>query len=198
MLITHEGKSPRIDPTAYVAPNAVVCGDVTIDAGARVLFGAQLIAEGGSMAVGAECIIMENAVLRSTARHDLVIGNNCLVGPNAHVVGCTVEDEVFIATGASIFHGARLGKGCEVRVNGVVHVASSVAPGDTVPIGWVAVGAPARILPPDEHDAIWKIQGPLNFPLTVYGIDRSEADMVRITRAVARALAGHAHDDVES
>lgn len=198
MLITHEGKSPRIDPTAYVAPNAVVCGDVTIDAGARVLFGAQLIAEGGSMAVGAECIIMENAVLRSTARHDLVIGNNCLVGPNAHVVGCTVEDEVFIATVASIFHGARLGTGCEVRVNGVVHVASNVAPGDTVPIGWVAVGAPARILPPDEHDAIWKIQEPLNFPLKVYGIDRSEADMVSITRAVARALAGHAHDDVES
>lgn len=197
MLISHQGKSPRIDPTAYVAPNAVVCGDVTIAANARVMFGAQLIAEGGSMKIGAECIILENAVLRSTTRHNLVIGNNCLVGPNAHVVGCFVEDEVFIATGASIFHAARLGKGCEIRVNGVVHVASHVAPGKTVPIGWVAVGAPASILPPDDHEAIWKIQEPLNFPLKVYGIDRSEADMVGITRVVADALGTHAHDDVD-
>lgn len=198
MLITHEGKTPRIDPTAYVAPNAVVCGDVAIGPDARILFGAQLIAEGGSIEIGAECIVMENAVLRSTARHDLFIGNNCLVGPNAHVVGCTVEDEVFIATGASIFHAARLGRGCEVRVNGVVHLESQVAAGDTVPIGWVAVGSPAKILPPGEHEAIWKIQEPLNFPLKVYGIDRADADMVRITRRVAEALAGHARDDFET
>lgn len=198
MLITHEGKSPRIDPTAYVAPNAVVCGDVVVGRDTRIMFGAQLIAEGGSMEVGSECIVMENAVLRSTARHDLVIGNNCLVGPNAHVVGCTVEDEVFIATGASIFHAARLGRGCEVRVNGVVHLESQVEAGDTVPIGWIAVGSPARILPPGEHDAIWKVQEPLNFPLKVYGIDRDDADMVRITRRVAKALAGHAGDEIKT
>lgn len=197
MIITHEGKTPRIAPGAWIAPNAVICGDVTIGPGARILFGAQVIAEGGSIAIGKECIVMENAVLRSTARHSLRVGNNCLVGPSAHVVGCTVEDEVFIATGASVFHGAHLGKGCEVRINGVVHLKTHVAPGGTVPIGWVAVGDPAEILPPDAHDRIWAIQQPLNFPLTVYGIDRAEADMVKITRRISEALDGHRGDIVQ-
>jgi len=194
MLINHQGKSPRVHPSAYVAPNAAVCGDVLIGPGCRILFGAQLIAEGGSISIGTECIVMENAVLRSNARHSLRIGNNCLIGPHAHVVGCTIEDEVFVATGASIFHGARLGKGCEVRINGVVHLKTHVVPGDTVPIGWVAVGSPASILPPNEHEKIWEIQKPLNFPLTVYGFDRSEADMVKITRRLSEALGSHAHD----
>jgi len=194
MLINHQGKSPRVHPSAYVAPNAAVCGDVVIGPGCRILFGAQIIAEGGSISIGTECIVMENAVLRSNARHPLKIGNNCLIGPHAHVVGCTIEDEVFVATGASIFHGARLGKGCEVRINGVVHLKTHVVPGDTVPIGWVAVGSPASILPPTEHERIWEIQKPLNFPLTVYGFDRSEADMVKITRRLSEALGSHAHD----
>jgi carbonic anhydrase/acetyltransferase-like protein (isoleucine patch superfamily) len=84
-LITHQGKSPRVHATAYVAPNAAVCGDVVIGAGSRILFGAQVIAEGGSIEIGAECIVMEKAV------------------------GCAIEDGVFVATGAAIFHGARLG-----------------------------------------------------------------------------------------
>lgn len=167
MLITHNGKTPRIHSTAYVAPNAVVCGDVEVGAHTRILFGAQIIAEGGSISIGAECIIMENAVLRSGSRHHLTMGNNCLVGPQAHLAGCLVEDEVFIATGAAILHSARLGRGCEVRVNGVVHVKSQFEDGETVPIGWVAVGSPARIFPPDQHEAIWRIQEPLNFPLAV-------------------------------
>jgi len=194
MILTHLGKSPRIDPSAYVAPNAVVCGDVTVGPGCRILFGAQVIAEGGSIAIGAECIVMENAVLRASARHPLAIGSNCLVGPNAHVVGCRIEDEVFIATGAAIFHGAQVGRGSEVRVNAVVHLKTRLAPGATVPIGWVAVGDPAEILPASEHERIWAIQKPLDFPLTVYGLAREEADMVKITRRLADALGSHRED----
>jgi carbonic anhydrase/acetyltransferase-like protein (isoleucine patch superfamily) len=167
-----------------VAPNAVIGGDVTIGEHCRIMHGAQIIAEGGAIAIGNECIVMENAVLRSNARHSLSIGNNCLVGPNAHVVGCHVEDEVFIATGAAIFHGATVGRGSEVRVNGIVHLKTILPEGTTVPIGWVAVGDPATILAPDQHENIWAIQKPLNFPLTVYGIDRGDADMVKITRRV--------------
>jgi carbonic anhydrase/acetyltransferase-like protein (isoleucine patch superfamily) len=158
------------------------------------MYGAQVIAESGSISIGRECIIMENAVLRSSARHPLSIGNNCLVGPNAHVVGCTVEDEVFVATGASIFHSARLGRGSEVRINGVVHIKSHLAAGETVPIGWVAVGSPARVLPPSEHERIWEIQKPLNFPLTVYGFEQSEATMEKITRRLSEALRSHVSD----
>ena len=107
---------------------------------------------------------MENTVLRSTALHSLSIGNNCLIGPNAHIVGCTIEDEVFVATGAAVFHSAHLGKGCEVRIHAVVHLLTHVAAGVTVPIGWVAVGNPARILPPSEHNKIWEVQQPLELP----------------------------------
>jgi carbonic anhydrase/acetyltransferase-like protein (isoleucine patch superfamily) len=195
MLITHDGVSPRIDSTAWVAPNAVICGNVTVGPGCRVMFGAQVIAEGGSITIGRECIIMENAVLRSSARHSLSIGHNCLVGPNAHVVGCTVDDEVFIATGAAVFHSAHLGKGSEVRINGVVHLKTHLAAGATVPIAWVAVGNPAQVLPPSEHERIWEIQKPLNFPLTVYGFERSDATMEKITRRLSEALGSHASDE---
>jgi carbonic anhydrase/acetyltransferase-like protein (isoleucine patch superfamily) len=195
MLIKHNDISPRVDPTAWIAPNAVICGDVTIGPGCRVMYGAQVIAEGGSITIGRECIVMENAVLRSSARHALSIGNNCLVGPNAHVVGCTIEDEVFIATGAAVFHSARVGRGSEVRINAVVHLKTRVAPGDTVPIGWVAVGDPAKILPPDDHEQIWELQKPLNFPLSVYGLERSEVTMEKITRRLSEALGSHASDE---
>src|SRR5262249_21805419 len=130
MIIKHDAATPRIDPAAWIAPNAVICGNVTIGPDCRVMFGAQVIAEGGSIGIGRECIIMENAVLRSSARHSLSISNTCLIGPNAHVVGCTLEDEVFIATGAAVFHAARLGKGSEVRINGVVHLKTRLAAGE--------------------------------------------------------------------
>jgi len=198
MLIAHEGKKPVVDPSAYVAPNATLCGDVKVGAGCRILFGAQVIAEGGSsIRIGDECIVMENAVLRANPKHPLRIGNHCLVGPTAHVVGCTLEDEVFIATGAAIFHGAHLHKGCEVRIHGIVHTRSRVEAGDTVPIGWIAVGDPATLLPLEDHERVWEILKPLNFPLTVYGFDRTEADMVKITRRLSAALASHRDDVIE-
>lgn len=194
MLIEHLGKSPVVDSTAFVAPNAVVCGDVRIGPGARILFGAQIIAEGGSISIGQECIVMENAVLRSSAAHPLTLGSNCLVGPNAHVVGCTIENEVFLATGCAVFHGAHIGAGSEVRIHGVVHLKTRLVSGTTVPIGWVAVGNPAQLFPAGEHDAIWKVQEPLNFPLTVYGFERSEASMIKITQRLSQALASHLGD----
>lgn len=185
MIIPFQGQTPRIDPAAWIAPNATLAGDVTIGPGARVLFGAQLIAEGGAIHVGAGCVVMHNAVLRSTPGHDLWIGDHCVIGPQSHLVGCRLEGEVFVATGAAVFHGAVIGRGSEVRIHAVVHVNTTLDAGATVPIGWVAVGTPAQILPPDRHDAIWAVQAPLNFPLTAYGIPREQADMPGIAGALA-------------
>lgn len=199
MIVTHLGKRPRIDPSAYVAPNAVVCGDVAVGAGCRVMFGACVVAEGGSVELGENCIVMENAVVRSTGRHSTKIGSHCLIGPHAHLVGCQLEDCVFVATGASVFHGARLGYGAELRVNGVVHLRTRLAAHAVVPIGWVAVGDPAQILPPDRHNEIWAAQKPLDFPRFVYGVERppeGESNMQEITRRLSEALAGHAGDAV--
>ena len=105
-----------------IAPNAVICGDVKIGKNVRVMFGAQIIAESSPITIGDHCIILENAVIRGTDKFPVSIGNNCLIGPNSHLAGCIIEDNVFIATGASIFHGAKLMSGSEVRINGVVHL----------------------------------------------------------------------------
>ena len=63
MLIKHEGVSPQIDPAAWIAPNAVVCGNVTIEEGCRIMYGAQVIAESGSISIGRESIIMELSLI---------------------------------------------------------------------------------------------------------------------------------------
>ena len=64
MLIEHAGRRPQVDDSAYVAPTAVLCGDVRVGAGSRILFGAVLTAETGSIEVGERCIVMENALVR--------------------------------------------------------------------------------------------------------------------------------------
>src|SRR5262245_6096589 len=196
MLIEHVGKRPRVDPAAWIAPDATVCGDVTIGPGARVLHGARLIGEsGGAIRIGRDCIVMENAAIRASRRHPCTIGDHCLIGPQAHVVGATLEEQVFVATAAAIFHGARLERGVEVRVHATVHLRTRLAAGTMVPIGWIAVGDPARILPPDEHDAIWAVQKPLNFPEWVYGFSRDTPNLMQqVTRRLSETLAAHAED----
>ncbi len=197
MLIEHQGKRPQVHPSAYVAPTAVLCGDVTVGAECRILFGAVLTAEGGSIRLGERCIVMETAVLRASPRHPLHLGHNILVGPRAYLTGCTVEDDVFLATGATVFNGARIGTRAEVRINGVVHLRSRLPPDQTVPIGWIAVGDPAELLPPDQHDRIWAIQEPLDFPGFVFGLPRPAAGetlMPDLVRRYTRALARHSDD----
>lgn len=193
MIVSYGEHSPRIDRDAWVAADATVCGDVTVGAGSRIMHGARVIAEsGGSVRIGRCCIVLENAVIRATHRHACAIGDHCLVGPNSHVVGAAIADEVFLATGAAVFHGATIGSGSEVRINGIVHLRSRLDPGTTVPVGWIAVGDPAEILPPDRHDEIWALQKPLDFPGFVYGVDRDAPGVMRsITTGLSRALAVH-------
>jgi carbonic anhydrase/acetyltransferase-like protein (isoleucine patch superfamily) len=197
MRIEHRGKSPQIHESAYVAPSATICGDVTIGNDCRILFGAVLVAEGGPIVIGSQCIIMENAVIRGTERHPTRLGNHVLVGPRAYLSGCTVEDSVFLATGATVFNGAHIGRRAEVRINGVVHLRTRLLADAAVPIGWVAVGDPAEILPPEQHDRIWAIQEPLDFPRTVFGLQRALAGqtiMPDLTARYCRFLGVHRRD----
>jgi hypothetical protein len=77
MLLSHLGQSPRVESSAYVAPTATVCGDVSIGAHSRIMHGASIVAEGGRIEIGDYCIIMENAVVRSTGRHSARVGRHC-------------------------------------------------------------------------------------------------------------------------
>jgi carbonic anhydrase/acetyltransferase-like protein (isoleucine patch superfamily) len=172
MLIEHRGRRPVVPDSAYVAASATVCGAVVLGEGARVLHGAVLTSEDGEVAVGENTVVMENALVRGRSGRPAVIGDAVLVGPHAHVNGARVEDEAFLATGASLFPGAVVGAGAEVRINGVVHANSRLEPGTVVPIGWIAVGDPARLISPDRHEDIWAVQRELDFPGTVYGVPR--------------------------
>ncbi len=184
-LLEHRGRSPSVHPSAYVAPTAVLCGDVVVGPDARILFGAVVSAEDGRVEIGERCVVMENALVRARAAHPAVLGDDVLVGPHAHVNGAVIGDGSFLATGCALFPGVRLGRDVEVRIHGVVHVNSVLGDGAMVPIGWVAVGDPARILPPGDHDAIWAVQEGLDFPGTVYGLSRDAPARERMERQAA-------------
>lgn len=198
MLLTHDGKRPTIDPTTRVAPTAVICGDVTIGANGSIGFGAVLTAESGPISIGDNCVVMDTAVIRGVKRNPVRIGSNVLVGPRAYLTGCEIGDSAFIATGASIFNGARIGARAEVRINGIVHIRTVLPPDATVPLGWIAVGDPAEILPPHEHERIWAIQKALDFPKFVFGVDRpaeGESLMPTVMPRYAASLRRHLKDD---
>jgi len=180
-----------IHPSAWTAPSAVVTGDVTIGAGSRVLHGAVLNGDLGPVVIGADVVIMEHALLRGRPDHPLRIGDAVLIGPHTHLNGTTVEDEVFVATGVSMFPGSVAGTGAELRINSVLHVNSRLAPGTVVPIGWIAAGDPAQLFSPERHDELWTVQEPLDFPGTVYGVPRGTS-MREIMR---RQSAAHRPDD---
>ncbi|MFT4213421.1 MAG: gamma carbonic anhydrase family protein [Microbacterium sp.] len=197
MRYEHLGAEPRIHPEAVVAPTAVVSGDVTIGAGCQVLHGAVITAEGGPVVLGEHVIVMENALIRATAAHAVHIGDHVLVGPLASVSGATIGDEVFLATGTRVFNGARIGERSEVRINAVVHLRTVLPPESVVPIGWVAVGEPVRVLSPDRHEEIWALQHDLDFPGFVFGLDRETPDlMAQLTERYAASLARHAADQL--
>jgi carbonic anhydrase/acetyltransferase-like protein (isoleucine patch superfamily) len=195
MLVEHRGKRPSVDPSAYVAPTAVLCGDVRVGPESRVLFGAVVSAEDGSVKIGARCVIMENALVRGRETHPVELGDDVLVGPHAHVNGSVVGSGAFLATGTSLFPGSRLGRNVEVRINAVVHVNTVLGDEAMVPIGWVAVGNPARIIAPWDHDEIWRIQKALDFPRTVYGLPREATARERMERQ-ADWFGAHRDDEV--
>jgi carbonic anhydrase/acetyltransferase-like protein (isoleucine patch superfamily) len=172
MIMEHGGLAPKIDPSSRIAPNAVVCGDVTIGPNCSVGFGAVITAESGKGTIGGNCVIMDTAVIRGVRNDPVSIADNVMIGPRAYLCGCTVESEAFLATGATIFNGARIGRNAEVRINGIVHLRTVLPAKATVPLNWIAVGDPVHILPPERHDEIWAIQQALDFPKYVFGVDR--------------------------
>lgn len=199
MLIEHQSKRPDIDPSAYVAPTAVICGDVTIGPRTHVAFGAVIEAHGAPVRIGAQCVIRENLNIRSTSRNAVEIGDYVLIGPHSSLKGCLVEDECFLATGVRIYQGAVVGRRTEVRIDGVVHVCSVLPPNSLVPIKWVAVGDPAKLFPPDKHKDIDAILTRMNFADQVYGLEHQsgsgvDMDMKELTRRVISELTDHRDD----
>jgi gamma-carbonic anhydrase len=194
VFVEHRGKRPVVHESAWVAPTAVLCGDVRVGEDARILWNSVVSAEDGRVELGARCVVMEHALVRGRGTHPGLVGDDVLIGPHAHVNGAVIGREAFIATQAALFPGSRVGVRAEVRIGAVVHVNSSVADGAVVPIGWVVVGD--EMLPPDRHDEIWAIQEGLDFPRTVYGEPRGDDLMARVMPRQTAWLGAHRDDRV--
>jgi carbonic anhydrase/acetyltransferase-like protein (isoleucine patch superfamily) len=200
MEIKHREMTPSVHPDAYVAPTAVLSGQVSVGEGSCVLHGAVLTADGGPVEVGANCVIMEHAVLRGTPRHPLVIGDHVLAGPHCYLTGCQVGDEVFIATGAMVFNGAQMGRAASVALGAAVHIGCVVPPQARIPIGWVAVGDPARLYPPGEAEQIRAgLEEAGGFLPLVFGTDpaagRSQQMRTAMQRYATSLARHHLHDE---
>ncbi|KIF73367.1 anhydrase [Streptomyces sp. 150FB] len=133
------GKDPRIDPAAFIAPTAVVVGDVTVAAGANVWYHTVLRADCGPIVLAADCNIQDNCTLHSDPGCPLTIGERVSVGHNAVVHGCTVEDDVLIGMGATVLNGAHIGAGSLVAAQTLVPQGMRVPPGSMV------AGVPAKV-----------------------------------------------------
>ncbi|GGE45320.1 hypothetical protein GCM10011360_35630 [Primorskyibacter flagellatus] len=198
MILPDGPLRPKIHPSARIAPTAVISGDVEIGPDVSVGFGVVITAESGPVRIAGKAVIMDGAILRGLRGCPLTLGENVLVGPRAVLNGCEVGAEAFIATGATIFNGAVIGARAEVRINAIVHLRTRLAEGAMVPLGWIAVGDPAQILPPDRHEEIWAIQKGLDFPGFVFGVDRPGAGRTImpdvIPRYAAMLIRRHAGD----
>jgi len=177
MLIEHRGIAPSIAESAYVAPTAVLCGDVEIGGDCRIMFGAVLVAEDAPVRIGPRTVIMENAIVRAWPQLPVSIGSDVMIGPGANVNGAQIDQDAFVAAGASIFPGAHIGERAIVRANAVVHINSELPAGRVVPEGWTALGRPAEVVPPGQDERmLFSLYG-MNFTKAVFGEGRAEVGM---------------------
>ena len=130
---------PQIHPTAFVHPDAVIIGRVTIGADTTVWPGAVLRGDGAGIQIGARTSVQDHAVIHNTERLATIIGNDVTIGHLAHLEGCTIEDGALVGTGSIVLHEAVVGTGALVGANAVVTNRSHVPPGA------MALGVPAKI-----------------------------------------------------
>jgi carbonic anhydrase/acetyltransferase-like protein (isoleucine patch superfamily) len=134
-------RTPTIDDSAYVHPDAVVIGSVTIGPNSSVWPGAVLRGDYGEITIGARTSIQDGTVIHATHDQWTVVGDDCVVGHNAHLEGCTVQDGALIGSGSVVLHRAVVGTGALVG-------AGAVVPNDMeVPPAAMALGIPATIKP---------------------------------------------------
>jgi carbonic anhydrase/acetyltransferase-like protein (isoleucine patch superfamily) len=140
-VIPFHDQRPRIEASAFIAPTAVIIGDVEIGAESSIWFGAVLRGDhpDHGIRIGARTSIQDNAVLHVSARGATVVGNDVTVGHGAIFESCVIEDGALIGMNAVILHGAHIGAGALVA-------AGSVVPeGMIVPPRTLVAGVPAKV-----------------------------------------------------
>jgi carbonic anhydrase/acetyltransferase-like protein (isoleucine patch superfamily) len=202
MLVRHRGRQPTVDASAFVAPTAVLVGDVRIGPDCRLMYGAVVDSEGSRVEIGATTIVNENAVIRATSvggmDHPVVVGDHVLVGPHATLLGCSLGACAYVATGATVLHGAVVGAGANVAVGALVH-ANSVVPDELfVPPNTIAVGDPLEIFAAGDDRLAAAIKAAA-FAESAFGVRAAWEDRIeryrQATEVRAREFASH-FDDV--
>ncbi len=134
-----DGVAPRIDPEAYIHPDAVVIGDVTIGPESSVWPHAVLRGDYGTITIGAATSIQDGTVVHAGPGFPTVIGDGCVIGHIVHLEGCLLEDESLVGSGSVVLHHAVISHGATVGANAVV-------PNNmVVPEGALALGVPAKV-----------------------------------------------------
>ena len=136
------GLRPQVHPDAYIAPTAVLIGDVHIAAGASVWFGAVLRGDEAPITVGEGANIQDNVVIHCAVNMPTIIESNATVGHSAQLEGCVVEQGALVGMGATMLQRSRLGKGSMLAAGAVLQE------GEHIPPGQMAAGVPARIKKP--------------------------------------------------
>ena len=135
-----DGVRPKLDPTAWVAPTAVLIGNDIVGPRANIWFGAVLRGDNEPIVVGEGSNIQENSVLHTDMGSPLTIGANCTIGHKAMLHGCTIEDGSLIGMGATLLNGAKIGAGS------LVGACALVTEGKEIPPGSLVMGAPAKVV----------------------------------------------------
>ncbi len=142
-LYPYRGQLPRLGAGVFVAPDAVLTGDIAVGDDASFWF--QTVARGDvhRIRVGARTNVQDGSVLHVThERFPLEIGAGVVIGHAAVVHGCTVEDGALIGIGATVLDGAVIETGAQIGAGAVV------SPGTRIPSGMLAMGVPARVVRP--------------------------------------------------
>lgn len=132
-------QEPEIAGDAFIHPDAVIIGSVTIGPGSSVWPGAVLRGDEGEIRIGAATSVQDNSVLHTTPDDPTVVGDRCVIGHLVHLEACIVEDDVLIGNGSIVLHRAL------VRSWSIVAANSVVLNDIVVPSGAIAAGSPASI-----------------------------------------------------
>lgn len=153
MIIEYRGKRPRVHPSAFVAPTAVLIGDVEVGEESSIWFGAVLRADNGPIRIGARSSIQDNCVLHVSEHGETIVGNDVTVGHCAVMEDCRIEAFALIGSNAVVLGGAVVGERSLIAAGSVVGERAQIPP------GVLAAGAPAKVKKPLDGEAAKWIDG---------------------------------------